>query len=78
MKQVESRPSSPRVRCPPSRKTAAPEEAKGEAGKSRWKETMGEAVPRGVEYRGMSCPGHGGGAFSHSQEDYGHLVDSDT
>lgn len=39
---------------------------------------MGEAVPRGVEYRGMSCPGHGGGAFSHSQEDYGHLVDSDT
>ena len=78
MKQAESRPSGPCVRCPHSRKTAALEEATGEAGKSRWKETTGEAVPRGLECRGISCPGHGGGTLSHSQEDYGRLVDSDT
>lgn len=57
MKQAESRPNGPCVRCPHSRKAAALEEAKGEAGKSRWKETTGEAVPRGLSAEGSRVLG---------------------
>lgn len=78
MEQDESRRRLPLQQGTPSQSTGeCPEEVKGEAGKSWSEETTGEVIPLlAWSSEGPRVLGTGG-TFSHSQEDYGHLVDSD-
>lgn len=55
----------------------APEEAKGEAGRVSQRKPREKWSPGASSSEGSHVLGTERGGFSHSQEDYGHLVDSD-